>query len=191
MKRMRWISYVLITALLLSMLCGCKTTREEVAVADEWVEVEKTENQDAETVKKPLEDQNSTQNAQTQAPSDPTSDQEDQPDSSQDPADQNGSAETPDQTTDPGAAEMPGEEEPESIEKEESGTAITLLSQNVKHAGVKLGTKGDGTGNDIYNRLRRFKALVQNHDPDVIFFQEARIGTIQFFTVDDPYFTQT
>ena len=49
--------------------------------------------------------------------------------------------------------------------------------------------KGDGTGNNIYNRLRRFKSLVQTHDPNVIFHSEARVGAVSFME-EDPYFSQ-
>ncbi len=78
------------------------------------------------------------------------------------------------------------------ITKETSGTVIKLLSQNVKHGGTTLhGDKGDGTGTNIYNRLRRFKSLVLDEDPDIIFNQEARRSAINFFTADDTYMAST
>ena len=81
------------------------------------------------------------------------------------------------------------EQEWVKMEKENSGTPITFLSQNIRHSGTGKAVKGDGTGVSVYNKMQRFKTMVQTVDPDIIFYNEARIGNIEFFQ-DDPFFSQ-
>ncbi len=87
----------------------------------------------------------------------------------------------------------PGDDEPKKewvkMEKENSGTPVTFLAQNIRHDGSGKAVKGDGTGVGVYNKMHRFKAMVQAQDPDIIFYNEARIGN-QTFMSEDPYFKQ-
>ncbi|MBQ7935338.1 MAG: hypothetical protein IJ333_03205 [Clostridia bacterium] len=188
-KRIKWMNVFLIAVLTVAMLGGCKTADvEESASADSWVEVKDEEQtKTEETLDQPtnetskeevsLNDKNkpSEETPETKEPEQVQPEQES-------PVEKEPSEET---------TKQPEEEEPAPVEKESSGTAITFLSQNVKHAGEKAyGEKGDGTDSNIYNRLRRFKSLVQANDPDVIFYNEARRTAFNFLP-NDPYFSQT
>lgn len=177
MKANRWISLLLVLMMSITLLGGCKSNQEEdfTAQGDSWVEVETpddsekdpAEEKDPEEEKKPEKEE---------APKEEASKEET-------PKEEAPKEETPKEET-PGE-ETPKEEKPAPVEKETSGTEITFLAQNIRHAGYRLGTKGDGTGNDIYNRLRRFKSLVKANKPDVIFINEARIGHMTFFDTDE------
>ena len=76
------------------------------------------------------------------------------------------------------------------VTKEDSGTAITFLSQNVYHGG---GSDGNINSTDEFNlarRLARFETMVKVNDPDVIFYNECRQGHINWFN-NNAYMSQT
>ena len=207
-KHVRWISLLMIIVMAAMMVCSCKKTdTEEEAVADGYVDVK--DNNDAkddnkEETKKSVSDQKDNDTKKPVTGTEEPSDDEKQPNEDASGGDEtpdegtSGGEETPDKTPEeetPGGNETPDEgtsgggEKLEPITKESSGTGITFLSQNIIHAGGTLGSVGDGTTNSLINRLHRFKTLVKTHEPDVIFLQEARSGTIQFCQTD-PYFAQ-
>jgi len=209
MKFMRWISLMLIVVLSLSMVAGCAKTpqEDEMGVVDTVVpggeaESNPDDTKDPDDNKEPADNSGDTKEpADTK---DPNGSKD--PGGSKEPADpdtpvgndQPGNDKEPADTTNPGNGEEPGnegngqeKEEWVPMEKETSGTSLTLISQNVKHAGyTAYGEKGDGTGNNIYNRLRRFKTLVLTHDPDIIFFNEAKETAKRFFN-EDGHMSQT
>ena len=203
MKKYKWIALLSVLVLALGMLSGCKGEKEDLAVSDDWIGIE--ENQDPagkkEENKKPSSEQKedsqkeeSEEEDHKNSVSDPTVKEEDDGEKKEE---EKNPSEEPDEKEDTdqsgGAEEEPAEKEEPwvPVKKESSGTALTFLSQNVKHSGyTAYGTKGDGTSKDIYNRLRRFKTLVTTQDPDVIFFNEAK-ATAQNFFNEDPYMSQT
>ena len=96
--------------------------------------------------------------------------------------------------TTPGGNDTPGDDEEQKpwvpVQKEDSGTAITFLSQNVYHGG-----NGDGNINstDEFNlarRLARFETMIKVNDPDVIYYNECRQGHINWFN-NNAYMSQT
>ncbi len=183
----RSFSILLIITMLLTMVVGCspKTSEEGLGVVDTVHPGE--QNKDPEEPDDPKEES---------TPEDrPVEDETPAPDAPPASDDQTDPAEPEDEQ--PGEDFVPDEEvvpkDPEiddsyadlpPVEKENSGTPITFLAQNIIHAGVKYGEKGDGTGNNLYNRLRRFKTMVMVNDPDVIFLNEARRGTLDFLEKD-------
>lgn len=68
---------------------------------------------------------------------------------------------------------------------------LTLITQNLRTSGSQKGIRGErfGISNEVYNRARRFRKMVQKHQPDVILAQEGTPGWITFFE-NDPYFTE-
>lgn len=209
MKKMNKWALLLIVVMLIGMLSGCKSNNEEEpAVSDDWVGI--VDREEEESMDGSKEEDSSKKEEESDKKEDQTdsSDQKDPADDSagsKEPAeDQGGESKEPFGEKDP--ADDQGEKDekdPEEgnggassdvwvpVQKENSGTAITFLSQNVKHAGyTPYGEKGDGTSANIYNRLRRFKTLVTTQDPDVIFFNEAK-ATAQNFFNEDPYMSQT
>lgn len=192
MNKRKICALLLAAVLTATMIGGCKSREEEPAVSDDWVGVIEQEKEEA-NVEKPQDGE------EEKAPSEiPSPEQEEQP-APQEPAGKDPVPQSKDPEPKPPAQEqVPVESDKEQdaeepvvkpVEKEESGVPITFLSQNIRHAGSSLGTKGDGIGNNIYNRMRRFKSLVQARDPDIIFYSEARIGAISFME-EDPYFSQ-
>ena len=195
MKLTKWISLFLIAVLTVTMIGGCKTAeKEESASVDSWVEVKDQEGEKSDqtpnssqgqTPQKPIDPSEKGNNAVK----DPAKEGTEEPGKTEKPEEQTPGEETPSQGETNGETEdQTPETDPEPVQKESSGTGITFLSQNVRHSGTRLCVKGDGIGNSIYNRMRRFKSLVQAHDPDVIFYSEARVGAIEFLT-EDPYFS--
>ncbi len=181
---------MLLLALCLTLSEGCKAPEEEnLGIADVLEQEEE---------KMPEKEPEKEEDSPKEPSSDPTNKEPDveqppqeTPDASEEPKEEQLPSEKPDE--EPPQEEPPSEPEqkPKPVEKEDSGVAITFLSQNVRHSGTRMGVKGDGTGNDIYNRMRRFKSLVQTHDPDIIFYSEARKGAISFLTEQDRYFMET
>ena len=162
MKLKKLICLLLVALLTVTMVAGCskKPQEDEMGVVDTIVPGE--EGQPGDT----------TDPDDSKEPTD-TKD----PDDSKEPSDGNGSDTDPDEDLPP-------------VQKENSGTPITFVSQNVKHAGyTAYGEKGDGTSSNIYNRLRRFKTMVQNNDPDIIFYNEAKETAKRFFN-EDTYMAQ-
>ncbi len=70
-------------------------------------------------------------------------------------------------------------------------TELTILTQNLRTSGSQIGLRDERKNSisNLYRRSRRFKAMVQRWDPDVILSQEAQLGWIGFFE-EDPYFTR-
>ena len=196
---MRIVSILMIIAMAITLLASCaKKDEEEDFVATVDGVVEKEENNTAAiTPDKKDEEGKKEETVDPEKEEAPSSDQKEQEQEQQPSQEEDPLEEEPAVGDEPGDViqeETPPEQEDDKtapVEKETSGTEITFLSQNVLHAGVSVGSKGDGTGNNIYNRLRRFKSLVQANDPDVIFFNEARNGAIKFMSQTDPYFTST
>ena len=192
MNKQKIFVLLLAAVLTVGMVSGCKSNQdEEPAVSDDWVGV--VEQEKEETAPKPSQGEEGQEPSETPAP-----EQEEQP-APQEPAGKEPVSKPDVSVPEPPAQEQvpEGSEEKEEteepvvkpVEKESSGVPITFLSQNIRHAGSNLGTKGDGIGNNVYNRMRRFKSLVQAQDPDIIFYSEARIGAISFME-EDPYFSQ-
>lgn len=208
MKKINKWALLLIAVMLIGMLSGCKSNREEEpAVSDDWVGVVDREEEDSKDDSKEDDTSKKEEDSDKKEEQNNSSDQKDPTDDSagkkepEDDKNDTGKEPTPDKTpADNGGKD---DQEPDEgngggsadewvpVKKEDSGTAITFLSQNVKHAGyTPYGEKGDGTSANIYNRLRRFKTLVTTQDPDVIFFNEAK-ATAQNFFDEDPYMSQT
>ncbi len=193
MKNVRLISLLLILMMAVTLLGGCKSAdRSDLPAAnDSWVEIGESEEPEEEPSeeKKPEEEKKPTEEKEPEK--EPADEKEEAP------KEETPKEEEPSQ--EPSKEEEPEEEKPLNnedimtpITKESSGTVVKMLTQNVKHGGTTLhGNKGDGTGINIYNRLRRFKSLVLEEDPDIIFNQEARRSAINFFTQDDDYFAAT
>ncbi len=181
MDKIKWILWLLVAAMVLSLFGGCAPTpEEELGVVD-------TIKPDSQTNERPKEPAGQTD--PEQQPAQPEQNQspaaKEEPSGEEEPSrPQQGDAPSREPTED-----LPEEKEPEwvKMEKESSGTPITFLSQNVRHSGTRLLVKGDGVGNSIYNRMHRFQSLVKVHSPDVIFYSEARVGAISFME-QDPYF---
>lgn len=196
MKYARWISLMLMAVMMLSMVCGCqKQQAEEEAAADNWVESEKEEIKEPDKDTTPTDkEQNGEQKDQNNTPSkeEQTDDMPTQEKPSEDPPAQEtpGEEDTPNQEPSKDDEPSSGEEEPEPIEKESSGTPITFLMQNLRTSGNQKGTKEERTGGDLnlYHRARRFKTMVQTQDPDVILGQEGTPGWLNYFETDD-YFS--
>ena len=192
----RSICFLLIAVLSLSLLSGCATKKEEeLGVAEDWVGVadgeEKTE---PDTEKKPASNQAENKNPASEE-KDPANDKQeavDKKDPVSDKKEPTGEQKTPvDEQKDP----YPDEKEPEEtpITKEESGTPITFLMQNLRTAGNQTGLDiNERSGGDLnlYRRKYRFKQLVLKQDPDVILAQECTQGWLDFFQTDE-YFAKT
>ena len=183
MKTIRWISLAVLVVLLMGTASGCGPAKEDLGVADVLDTPTTQETPQTGEEQTPTDPEPQDPAEDREPVSDKTPNDTPQPEQPEDPA-----PETPDTNPQPAPGTDP---EPAPVEKENSGIPITFLSQNVRHSGTRMGVKGDGTGNDIYNRMRRFKSLVLAQDPDVIFYSEARKGAISFLTETDPYFTST
>ena len=70
-------------------------------------------------------------------------------------------------------------------------TNLRLLCQNLWNSGNQKGIQGERGGgpNELYSRSRRFRKLVQEYEPDVIFGQEGKAGWVLFLE-KDPYFDE-
>jgi len=196
----RILSILLLLSLVLTLAAGCKPAQgEEFGVTDTVVEEGTSDTPRPEQTPDQKEEPDQAPD-QTDEPEQTPSDQEptEQEPTDQEPLDQEPTEQEPEEQEpeedpdfvpqDPDEGPPPEESLP-PVEKESSGTPITFLSQNIIHAGYSYGEKGDGTGNNLYNRLRRFKALVMEQDPDVIFVNEARRGTLDFLE-KDAYFAK-
>lgn len=190
MKRV--LSLFLLLVLVLTMVSGCKSGEdEELGVTDSFVEEqeqtpsEPDQKEPSKEEEKPEEtpDQKEPSKEENPKQEEPKEDPVEEPDPEEEPEEQEPEGEENFVPEDPEET-LPEDEKLPPVEKENSGTPITFMSQNIIHAGVKYGEKGDGTGNNLYNRLRRFKSMVLEQDPDVIFINEARRGTLDFFEKD-------
>lgn len=190
MKHLRWISLLLILVMSVTLLASCKGSEEEELGFTETLDGnfdkdngDKKPSEEEPSDEDPTEDEPSKDEPSDEEPSDEPSDNdptEDEP-SEDEPSKDEPSKDEPsnEDPSDEPSKDEPSKDEPSApgpVEKESSGTPVTILVQNLKHAGTSLGEKNDGTGNNIYNRIRRFRAMVDTHDPDVILGQEGRIG---------------
>ena len=195
MKLYRWISLLLVVLVALSALSGCasgKKMEDEMGVVDTIVPGDDSDSdpdhtQDPDDSKEPTDTKDpddSKEPTDTKEPDDSKDpDDSKEPTDTKDPEDNKDPEDTkdPEDNKEPEGNEGEDSDQPKPVEKENSGTPVTILVQNLKHSGQSLGEKGDGTGNNIYNRIRRFKNMVTTHDPDVILSQEARIGWLKAF----------
>ncbi len=187
MTKKQWIGLITLLALCLAMVGGCaKAPEEELGVIDGVVDQKDPDQKDPTDTTEPdqKEPANTPDNPEPQSPGKEPSDPEDQPDDSTPPAQTPG--EEPSDPADPDEEDLP------VITKEESGTAITFLMQNLRTSGTQKGTKEERAGGslNLYHRKYRFKQLVLTHDPDVILAQEGTPGWHDFFATD-PYFAKT
>ncbi len=196
MKKRQWICLLVLTVLCITMLGGCAGTQEEErGVTDSFVSEEKEESkEDTSKEESPQEDtlkedEPKEEDLKEDTPKEETPKEEDPKEEDpkeEDPKEEDPKEETP---TDPDE----GEEDLPPITKEESGTAITFLMQNLRTAGNQTGLDPKERSNgdlNLYRRKFRFKKLVQAQDPDVILAQEATPGWLDFFKTD-PYFSKT
>ena len=187
MRLQKWITLLLIITMTLTLLCSCKSTEDEEAsaVVDEWVGVKDTdsqEEQESEKEETPQEDESEEIESEEETPEE--SDPEEETPKEDAPKEENPKEE------EVGEEEIPEETDQPAVKKESSGTSITFIIQNLYHGGSSFGEKGDGTGNNLYNRTRRFKSMVETHDADVILTQEARRGWVAAFE-DEALFANT
>ena len=199
MNKKQWITVFMVLVLCLTMFSGCKTNpqEEEFGVVETPVNgaegTDKDEEPKDETAQKPA--QTPDEEEKEPAEKEPVKDEEpslgnetvkDEPtqkpdEGTKDPADNN--------TKEP-VEETPKEEPLAPITKEESGTPITFLMQNLRTAGNQTGSDineyGGGTLN-LYRRKYRFKQLVLKHDPDIILAQECTKGWLDFFQTDEHF----
>ncbi len=207
MKKMRWLSLLLILVLAVTMIAGCAKApkEEEGATTGEFVEVIDKDDDD----QKPSD--NNDPDDGDDEPSDRPGDDEpgnnepgdDEPGNNEpgnnEPGDDEPGNNEPgdgDPSDEPGDDEIIVDQDAEyfdpastPVAKETSGTKIRFLSQNIKHAGGQYGEVGDGTSISKINRMNRFTTMVKKYDPDIIMEQEARAATIDFFTKKSPYFS--
>ncbi len=183
----RWTALLLVLLMSMMIISGCKSGEEEdfSASNDDWVGVTDPDDEDEKPPEKEEDPKGETSNKED--PDEEPSKEEDpkgETSKEEDPKEENPKEEDPKEET-------AGKDDPSAMEKENSGTLIKFLSQNVKHGGnTYYGEKGDGTGINIYNRLRRFKSLVQTQNPDVIFYNECRNTMFRFYE-EDPFFNET
>lgn len=200
MNKKQWIAIFLVLVLCLTMFSGCKTNPQE-----EEFGVTETPIAGVEGTEKDEESKDDTEQKPSQAPDNGEQEPADQEPVKDDPS---AGAETPkdetDQKPDEGTKdpadnntkepeEEPKEEPLVPITKEESGTPITFLTQNLRTAGNQTGLDpAERSGGDLnlYRRKYRFKQLVLKHDPDIILAQECTKGWLDFFQTDE-YFTKT
>lgn len=203
MKSKNWIGLLLILMLTVTLLGGCgKAPVEEDAVADNWIGVEeddqnteddtKEENKTDDN-KKPEEDKKPEEGNKNEEGTNKEDEKKPEEDTNK-----NEEGTNKEENKEPEKEEQGGNNPPEeggddeenntpagpSVIGDTSGVPITILVQNLKHSGTSLGSKNDGTGNNIYNRIRRFKTMVDKYDPDIILGQEARVGWTEAFKSD-------
>ncbi len=178
MKMKRWIALLLIAAMTLVMVCSCKTntgTEHDEAAIGEFVEQEETDNGDINSKpggsseddddKKLGEDEPSDEKDEPADEKDEPSDEKDEPSDEKD---------EPSDEKDEPSDEQGGDVKP--VEKETSGTPVTVMVQNLKTTGNQKGIAGEredtlgrkGQANESYQRMRRFRENVKRVDPDVI-----------------------
>ncbi len=190
MKLKRSVTFLLILLLTVGALSGCGGAPEDdfTAESDNWVGVEDQETDNEKDSEKEESNQKEDQTPGKEDDKTPEK-EEDQTPEKEDQTPEKEEDQTPEKEED----QTPGKEDDKNTtaEKESSGTQITMVSQNVIHAGYRAyGEKGDGTGNNIYNRLRRFKTMIQTNDPDIIFYNEAKATAKNLFN-EDPFFSST
>ncbi len=193
MTMKRWLCFLLIAVLSLGMLSGCKGAEEEdFGVADSIVEGD--ESTDPKDDKDP-EDEKDDPKDEDPKEEDPKDEdpKEDEPKEEnpkdEDPKDEDPKEEDPKEETPADPNE--GEEDLPPITKENSGVAITILTQNLRTSGTQRGEKAErGSGDhNLWHRFRRLKSQVREWEPDVIMTQEGMSGHVNLLTTD-PYFDQ-
>ena len=207
MKMKRWIALLLIAAMTLMMVCSCKTktgNEDDEATIGEFVEQEETDNGDINS--KPGsssddDDDNGTDGTDdtdngtddTHYGTDDTDNGTDDTDSGSDDTD-NGTDDTDDGSDDTDS----GSDDPAPVEKESSGTAVTIMVQNLKTTGNQKGIQGEredtlgrkGQANESYQRMRRFRENVKRVDPDVILTCEGTPAWLDWLQ-NETYFKTT
>ncbi len=70
-------------------------------------------------------------------------------------------------------------------------TELRFLCQNLWNSGNQKGIQGERGGgpDELYSRARRFRELVKEYQPDVIFGQEGKAGWVLFLE-KDPFFDE-
>ncbi|MBQ8600172.1 MAG: hypothetical protein IJ407_02175, partial [Clostridia bacterium] len=192
MKLKKWIALFLIAVMTLTPLTGCDSSGGEDFSADGNDYTIQTNNP-SDNNKEPTDD--------TEEPKDdteePKDDTEEPKDDTEEPKDD--TEEPKDDTEEPkDDTEAPKDDSKEpgtdvsTLKADTSGTPVTFLMQNLRTTGNQTGnspTERDPATNSAYNRNRRFKTMVQTHQPDVILCQEGTKAWINFFQTDE-YFSK-
>lgn len=182
----RWMSLVLMMALLLSMMAGCKsaTENEESASADSYVEGE--ENAPAEDFQEKEEDK---KDQSSQKPSSDAGNQKEEPSNQKEPAkeEEKDSLKQEEEEEKEEEKEEEQEEEQELPEEEEDPFANTPISKTpaktpdgvsyylenkIKVVSYNIRCANDPNGNSVDEREWRLEEILQKYDADIMGFQE-------------------
>ena len=195
MKHKRWIAFLLIAGMTLTLICSCKTKEEEdfSAQVGEFVEneapeekeEEPSEKEEKEPEKEEPEREEEKQPSEEEKKEEPsTEEKEEEPTPSEE---EKKEGKVPSEESDP---------DPAPVTKETSGTPITIMVQNLKTSGSQTadyqGQRTDtlgrtGQANELYSRARRFRENVKRVDPDVILGCEGKTGWVKWFE-EEAYF---
>lgn len=181
------IALFLIFCLLLSALWGCKKAEKEdfSAETDALIGAETTPEKEEEPEKEPQKEEEKAPTSEDREPA-PEKEAEEKP------------SDLPSEKEED--EKEPSKEEnkaPDAVTKESSGTAVTIMVQNLKTSGHQTpwtqGQRTDSLGrsgqaNELYSRARRFRENVKRVQPDVILGCEGKTGWIDWFE-KDAYFS--
>ncbi|MBQ8600418.1 MAG: hypothetical protein IJ407_03435 [Clostridia bacterium] len=200
MKMKKWIALLLIALMTLTMVCSCKSNKDDggsTAAIDDFVEQDDTDINDDDINSTPAKDDDEPADEDTKEPADDKNDEDSKEDESADDkkdeaADGKEDSPTDEDSKDPAddQNEEPADDKTAPVEKESSGVKIKMLSQNLKTSGNQKNVLIENTRTGIYFRTRRFKSLVKAQDPDIIFAQECTPAWIEYFQ-EDEYFKNT
>lgn len=178
MKRRNFLTLLMILALMITGLVGCKKadTEEGTASPADYVE---GQNEETEKVTVPYEGASSDSDSDTQTPQQqsPANQPSTQKPSTQTPSTQKPSAQTP-STQKPSADnnDNPSEDADEKVNYLE-GNKLKIVSYNIRCA-------NDEGGRSIAERAPRLKTVLDQYQPDIIGFQEVVPEWMNYLTKD-------